>query len=236
MSASRCATAGRRVGLIRLGYDVRQVSDKVWAMAWRGGIIFIAAFVLLAVLINLLLSRMVSRRVEALAEHAGAIADGRFEPRPPGRAGGDEIDALGDALDTMAVTLREQVRALRASNTSLALAKESAEQANRAKTAFLANMSHELGTPLNSVLGFAQLLARDGRLPGDARAQVDSIVQSGRQLLDRINDVLEIARIESGHGRLQVVVFDLRALLGTLVEVMQLRAEKRGLEFRVEAD
>ena len=115
---------------------------------------------------------------------------------------------------------REQA-ALRALNASLErkvaertaeleAAKDAAEAANRAKSAFLARMSHDLRTPLNAVLGFSQLLALDPALAGagQARRQVQLIHDAGRHLLEMIDEVLDLARIESGGLRLSLEAVD----------------------------
>ncbi|MDD2761741.1 MAG: response regulator [Methylomonas sp.] len=116
----------------------------------------------------------------------------------------------------------------------LALAKEAAEAANRAKTAFLANMSHELRTPLNSILGFAQLMERDPALDKAHHRELSTINRSGRHLLALINDVLEIARIESGHAACEHIAFDLHDMLQAIEEVIRARADAKGLQFVVE--
>lgn len=81
-------------------------------------------------------------------------------------------------------------------------ARETAEAANRAKSDFLSNMSHELRTPMNAVLGFAQLLESDPALDGHQRGHLEEITRAGRHLLDLINEILDLARIEA--GRMQV--------------------------------
>lgn len=116
----------------------------------------------------------------------------------------------------------------------LALAKEAAESANRAKTAFLANMSHELRTPLNAILGFAQLMERDPTLDSDHRRELQTINRSGRHLLALINDVLEISRIEAGHTLLQNKPFDFLDMLHSVEEMIRLRAAMKGLTFKLE--
>lgn len=116
----------------------------------------------------------------------------------------------------------------------LALAKEAAEAANRAKTAFLANMSHELRTPLNAILGFAQLMERDATLSEQHRSELQTINRSGRHLLSLINDVLEIARIEAGRTTIQSKPFDLADILRAVEEMIRLRAEAKGLQFVIE--
>jgi signal transduction histidine kinase len=116
----------------------------------------------------------------------------------------------------------------------LARAKETAEAANRAKTAFLANMSHELRTPLNAILGFAQLMERDPALDAEHHRELQTINRSGRHLLALINDVLEIARIEAGRTAIQNKAFDLSDMLHAVEEMIRLRAEAKGLAFVVE--
>ena len=116
----------------------------------------------------------------------------------------------------------------------LVQARDAAETANRAKSKFLANMSHELRTPLNAILGFAQLMVRDERLPADARQNLETINRAGRHLLSLINEVLEISRIEAGRTTVQNAPFDLNDTLIGVEEMIQLRAENKGLTFSVE--
>src|ERR1051325_7843200 len=80
----------------------------------------------------------------------------------------------------------------------LSASEQRALEANRSKSVFLANMSHELRTPLNAVLGFAQLMERDTSLGGEHREHLEIIRRSGEHLLDLVNDVLSISKIEAG--------------------------------------
>ena len=95
-------------------------------------------------------------------------------------------------------------------------AREAAEASNPAKSEFLSRMSHELRTPLNAMLGFAQLLEIDRRHPltPAQRPWVAQIQQAGWHLLEMINDVLDLSRIESGNLRLQMTTLDLAELVG----------------------
>lgn len=109
-----------------------------------------------------------------------------------------------------------------------------AEVSSQAKSRFLATMSHEFRTPLNAILGFAQLLQMDDELRPDQRARIDSIRNSGEHLLSLISDVLDMASIEAGKVRLQPSPVDLRALLDMACDTVRLRAEQKKLMFAVD--
>jgi PAS domain S-box-containing protein len=108
-------------------------------------------------------------------------------------------------------------------------AREAAEASNRAKSDFLSRMSHELRTPLNAMLGFAQLLELDPRHPlNDAqRPWVSQIQQAGWHLLEMINDVLDLSRIESGNLRLHIETLNLAELLGATLSMVEGEAQQR---------
>ncbi|WP_019498621.1 ATP-binding protein [Pseudanabaena sp. PCC 6802] len=112
---------------------------------------------------------------------------------------------------------------------ALQQAKEKAEAANEAKSQFLANMSHELRTPLNAILGFAQVVAQDPSLPIESREHLGIISRSGEHLLDLINDVLEMAKIESGQITFNPSNFNLYRLLDGLEEMWRFKANTKGI-------
>jgi signal transduction histidine kinase/CheY-like chemotaxis protein len=108
-------------------------------------------------------------------------------------------------------------------------AKESAEAATRAKTEFLANMSHELRTPLNGVLGYAQLLRRDRTLSPAQREALEAITKGGSHLLDLINDVLDLSKIEAGRIDIEASSTDLAQLAIDLRYLLAEAARHKGL-------
>ncbi len=109
-------------------------------------------------------------------------------------------------------------------------AKEAAEAANKAKSTFLANMSHELRSPLNAVIGFAQVMIRSKTLSQENQEDVGIILRSGEHLLALINQVLDLSKIEAGRTTVYEKSFDLYRLLGDLEDMFALKAEEKGLQ------
>ncbi|MBD1885688.1 PAS domain S-box protein [Microcoleus vaginatus] len=105
-----------------------------------------------------------------------------------------------------------------------------ANEANQAKTVFLANMSHELRTPLNSILGFTQLMSYERNLTPSLQERLQIVNRSGRHLLDLINDILDLSKIESGRMTLNLSDFDLRNLLASIEEMFQVKVQSKELQ------
>lgn len=115
----------------------------------------------------------------------------------------------------------------------LQIAKEQAETANRAKSTFLASMTHELRTPLNAILGYAQILKRNKALDERQVTGLNTIEQSGEHLLMLINDLLDLAKIESGKFELLLGTSNLSVFIAGVTRIIQVRAEQKGLVFEV---
>jgi PAS domain S-box-containing protein len=113
---------------------------------------------------------------------------------------------------------------------ALRQAKVTAEIANQAKSNFLSHMSHELRTPLNAILGFTQVMGRDASLSATQREQLDIINRSGEHLLEMINDVLDLAKIEAGRVDINRSSFDLYRLLKTLEQMFQMKASAKNVK------
>jgi len=114
------------------------------------------------------------------------------------------------------------------------IARKAAEQANQAKSAFVSNMSHEIRTPLNAILGFAQLLERDPSLAPQHTEYVRTIIRSGEHLLQLINDILDMSKVEAGKTTLNESTFCLHDLLDDLENMFRSRATAKGLQLLVE--
>ena len=148
---------------------------------------------------------------EAITEDILEFTDGRCFERysQPQKIGGKSVGRVWSFRD---ITARKKAE------TALILAKEKAEESDRLKTAFLHNVSHEIRTPMNAILGFSTLLGTPGISEEESHQYTDIIFQSGNQLLSIINDIVDLAGIESGQVKVTMTEFNLNGVLKIISE------------------
>lgn len=147
----------------------------------------------------------------------------------------EELAARNAQVEAQAVALQAEITERQLAEQALIAARDAAQEADRAKSAFLATMSHELRTPLTAILGFSQLAsqtAREGnhsRIPEDLRY----VQSAGKHLLELINDVLDLSRIEAGKLSLSCSTFAVAGLVDEVVKLVQPLAERGGNTFTI---
>jgi signal transduction histidine kinase/DNA-binding response OmpR family regulator len=133
---------------------------------------------------------------------------------------------LSESMSQLNLDLEDKVK-LRTAD--FQQASERAEQANQAKSNFLSNISHEIRTPMNAILGFSQILVRSPETSSPQRNTIHKIIKAGQHLLDIINDVLDISKIEAGASKLNIMDFELVSLLNDIGQMFQFRCEQKKL-------
>lgn len=173
-------------------------------------------------------ARTTVQRLKMLGQATGQLAKSEFD-QVITVEGTDEIAQLGQALDRARAQLREAM-----AEKARGLA---AQQADQAKTAFMARWSHDLRTPLNAVLGFADLIeSRPGNALTEAqRMDLSRIRQASKHLLRLVNDVLDITRMEASHIELNLVACELQEAALDIIELLQPQAEQAAVALHLVA-
>ncbi len=145
---------------------------------------------------------------------------------------GGSVGIVGALLLILAATGRSLARSAQARR-ELEIAKDAAEAANRAKSEFLANLSHEVRTPMTAILGYAEVLQHGGQSDDERRDAVRVIRGNGEHLLQIINDILDLSKIEAGRMTTERASFSLCQVVSEVAAALRVRAAERGLRLEV---
>ena len=230
---------GQLVGLIDLTVPASEAAGPlVWLV--RGALVFGGALAALLsiVVFALITQRLILRPIRHLRDVADKVTEGDMSVRST-ITSGDELERLGHSINEMLAAIAQQHAQLRQANRALDLklgelseANVALFQANQVKTEFLANISHELKTPLNSVIGFADLLAD---WPDEkVQRYGQNISLSAKRLMALINDLLDLAKIEAGKVDVRPVQVSVIDTCNTLLALMEPVALKRQVEMHAD--
>ena len=213
------------------------------AINWNRAILLATAImtVFLAMLAAYLIVRyVIVKPLEHLRDVSDEVRRGNVQARAEIHTA-DEFEELGVAFNRMLRGLVDTQEELQKVNESLdgkvdelARANLHLYEMNRMKSDFLATMSHELRTPLNSIIGFSDVLGSIQSLDDKQRRYVQNIRTSGRMLLDMINDILDLAKIEAGKTEIRPVMFDVESVVSAQCDMARPMAEKKAIDVTFE--
>ncbi len=219
--------------------DTQEKLEWNWAVLWTYaiGTVFIGMLTSYAIV-----RYVIVKPLRHLRDVSDAVTRGNIALRAEIHTG-DEFEELSTAFNRMLRTLVSIQEELRQANVNLDGKVDELAQVNmqlydmnRVKSDFLATMSHELRTPLNSILGFSEVLSGIKALDEKQKRYVLNIQNSGRTLLEMINDILDLAKIESGKMNIRLTDFRIAHVVGAQADMARPLAEKRNIDLEIEID
>src|SRR5882724_9817603 len=227
-------TTSAVIPLVGWAVIIEQLAREAYAPLYRSLLRTAVLFLLglgLAGLVRLQMHRRVVRPVEALRQGAARIGSGALQSRLDVRTG-DELEALAEAFNQMAARLQTSYADLEA---KVAARTRELERANQHKSQFLAHMSHELRTPLHAILGYTHLILDRiyGEIPPLVDEKLQRVQQSGQHLLQLVNAVLDLSRMESGRLELSLTEYTITDVVSTVVTTVEPLAAAKPLRLTV---
>ena len=240
-----------RLGTLAIQFSheqLKQANQEALALGIKTAIVGIVIIAIAGVLMGHLLTR----RLDVLSRAAAEIAAGNLDART-GLSGSDEVALMGSAFDRMAQSVSEYIGYLQKSEArlmeaqseledrvvqrteELAVARDEALEASKTKSKFLASMSHELRTPLNAIIGYSELLLEDAITARQKELENDleKINSAGMHLLNLVNDVLDLSKIEAGKMTLVLDTFEVKESIEDMLKSLYPLIHKNDCKLQV---
>ncbi|MCU0463155.1 MAG: ATP-binding protein [Anaerolineae bacterium] len=206
-------------------------------IAATSGVVMLVA-IIAAIGVGLRSALAISNPLSKLTDAAIHLASGELDKRVDVGATKNEIGVLGASFNSMADSLTSTLEQMQQANRDLKVANAKVREAARLKSEFLANMSHELRTPLNAIIGFTGIMLEGfaGEIDEEAQHMTQRVYENSKGLLSLINDILDIAKIESGRLDLVSSPFNPTQLSQQWYDRLEVLATQKGLAFEVKVD
>lgn len=207
------------------------INDKIDLIA-RINLMTLLSSLAIAILAYFMLQRVILRPIEKLRSATEEFARGNKSVQAPVYSR-DEIGKLARTFNSMTRTVVEREDLVRRQLAEIADKNVQLLNASRMKSQFLANMSHELRTPMNSIIGYSEVLLDeiDGKLNAEQRDDVQAVLRSAEHLLNLINEVLDLSKIEAGHMKVDVVDVSLRSVVKDVISAIEPLILQKGLTY-----
>ncbi|MFH2142931.1 MAG: ATP-binding protein [Bacteroidota bacterium] len=190
--------------------------------------------VIVAFITALLIARLIGKRINDMVKLSETISSGNFNVKiKSGRR--DELNRLGLSMTSMAETLNENFHNIARVNKELYLSKIEVEKNAKSKEQFFANMSHEIRTPLNAIIGFSEQLGKTN-LSEVQKKYLNAVQTSGNNLIELINDILDISKLNAGKIILEKVPFILSRQIASIMELFSIVAKEKGINLKSDID
>ncbi len=201
-------------------------------------LILLATGIVVTTVMFFVVEFMITSRVTTLALAVDQIEASGVVTQKVAASGSDEIAVLGQNINSLLVRLGESQQALEQKNRDLEVAYQAAQESTRLKSEFLSTMSHELRTPLNAIIGYSELMIEGitGGLDDESRRMTTNIRDSGNHLLNLVNDILDLSKIEAGRMEIVYGEYDMHHLVGEVRSQMRVLADEKQVVFDVNVD
>lgn len=217
-------SGGNTIGEVELIYDLTGSHIKFFWITVMNLVILLGALLIAYIIANIV-QRIISQPVTELANAAHKFAGREDFSIHVEKTTEDELGHMVDAFNRMVQKMKER-------DQIIVKAREDALSASKMKSEFLANMSHELRTPLNSIIGMTRMIIESDSLDRENRDMGKTVYKSATNLLDIVNDILDISKIEAGSIVLEKIGFDFKDTIAGLVEVMAPLASAKGVSLK----